>query len=110
MRALQAWLEMTKIADGRLFRSLRFGKVQPRGLDGRDVARIVKRAAALVGLDPALFSGHSLRAGLATAAAAAGVSERAIMEQTGHKSLTVMRRYIRKGSLFKDNASAQVGL
>jgi integrase len=110
VRALQAWLEATQITDGRLFRSLRFGKVQPRGLDGRDVARIVKRAATLAGLDPAPFSGHSLRAGLATAAAAAGVSERTIMEQTGHKSLTVMRRYIRKGSLFKDNASAQVGL
>lgn len=32
------------------------------------------------------------------------------MEQTGHKSLIVMRRYICKGSFFKDNASAQVGL
>lgn len=110
VRALQAWLEAAQIADGRLFRSLRHGRVQPRGLDGRDVARIVKRAAALAGLEPAHFSGHSLRAGLATAAAAAGVSERAIMEQTGHKSLTVMRRYIRKGSLFADNASAQIGL
>ncbi|NTU80672.1 MAG: tyrosine-type recombinase/integrase [Chloroflexales bacterium] len=110
VRALQAWLEHTDIKDGPLFRSLRFGRVQPRGLDGRDVARIVKRAATEAGLDPTYFSGHSLRAGLATAAAAAGVSERAIMDQTGHKSLTVMRRYIRKGSLFKDNASAQVGL
>lgn len=110
VRALQAWLEVAAIGDGRLFRSLRHGRVQPRGLDGRDVARIVKRAAALAGLEPAHFSGHSLRAGLATAAAAAGVSERAIMEQTGHKSLSVMRRYIRRGSLFADNASAQVGL
>lgn len=110
VRALQAWLEHTSIKDGPLFRSLRFGRVQPRGLDGRDVARIVKRAATEAGLDPTHFSGHSLRAGLATAAAAAGVSERAIMDQTGHRSLAIMRRYIRKGSLFKDNASAQVGL
>lgn len=110
VRALQTWLEDAQINDGMLFRSLRHGWVQSRGLDGRDVARIVKRAAEAAGLDPANFSGHSLRAGLATAAAAAGVSERAIMEQTGHKSLVVMRRYIRKGSLFRDNASAQVGL
>jgi integrase len=56
------------------------------------------------------FGGHSLRAGLATAAAAAGVSERAIMNQTGHKSVTVARRYIREGSLFRENAAAGVGL
>ncbi|NTU78757.1 MAG: hypothetical protein HGA45_05040 [Chloroflexales bacterium] len=37
--------------------------------------------------------------------AAAGVSERAIMDQTGHKSLTVLRRYIRKGSLFAARSS-----
>lgn len=38
------------------------------------------------------------------------MSERAIMAQTGHRSLTVARGYIRSGSLFRDNAAAQVGL
>jgi hypothetical protein len=38
------------------------------------------------------------------------VSERAIMQQTGHKSVTVARRYIRLGSLFRENAAADVGL
>jgi integrase len=51
-----------------------------------------------------------LRAGLVTAAANAGVSERAIMAQTGHRSLKTVRRYIRDGSLFRDNAAAKVGL
>ncbi len=32
------------------------------------------------------------------------------MNQTGHRSLTVARGYIRQGSLFLDNAAAQVGL
>jgi hypothetical protein len=32
------------------------------------------------------------------------------MNQTGHKSLPTLRRYIREGSLFLDNAAAQVGL
>ena len=71
---------------------------------------MVKRAATAAGLDKAIYAGHSLRSGLATAAAQAGVSERAIMEQTGHKSLPVVRRYIRRGSLFSDNAAAKVGL
>jgi hypothetical protein len=56
-------------------------------------------------------SGHSLRAGLATAAAAsAGVQERVIAQTTGHKSMTVLRRYIREGSLFNENAASAVGL
>jgi hypothetical protein len=40
----------------------------------------------------------------------AGVSERAIMQQTGHRSVATVRRYIRDGSLFRDNAAAAVGL
>ncbi len=43
------------------------------------------------------------RAGLA---AAAGVSKRAIMQQTGHKSTAMLRRYIRDGELFRENAAA----
>lgn len=79
-------------------------------LDGRDVARAVKRAARRAGLEPERFSGHSLRAGLATVAAQAGKSERAIMAQTGHRSVMMVRRYIRDGNLFTDNAAAGIGL
>ena len=67
-------------------------------------------AVATVGYDPARFGGHSLRAGFATAAARAGVPEAQIMAQTGHKSLPVLRGYIRRGSLFADNAAGKVGL
>jgi hypothetical protein len=42
--------------------------------------------------------------------ASARVSERAIMKQTGHRSLPTLRRYIRDGSLFRGNAAASVGL
>jgi integrase len=71
---------------------------------------VVKRAADRVGIDPATVAGHSLRAGLATSAAAADVPERVIALQTGHKSMIVLRRYIRGGSLFRENAAARVGL
>lgn len=53
---------------------------------------------------------RSLRSGLATAAAAGGAPERAIMRQTGHRSVEMVRRYIRAGSLFQENAAAYVGL
>ncbi|MSP50529.1 MAG: hypothetical protein EXQ95_14555 [Alphaproteobacteria bacterium] len=74
------------------------------------VALVVKATAKAAGLDPAKYAGHSLRAGLATSAAAAGASERSIMAQTGHKSVVMARRYIRSGEVFRENAAAVVGL
>jgi len=71
---------------------------------------VVKRRAQLTGMDPAEVSGHSLRAGLATAAASAGVQERVIAQTTGHKSMTVLRRYIREGNLFNENVGIGGGV
>lgn len=112
VRALRAWLDASGITAGPLFRSVWKGgrRLRPRALPDRAIAEVVKRAAAAAGYDPARFSGHSLRAGLATAAAAAGVEERAIMEQTGHTTTRTVRRYIRRGALFRNNAAARVGL
>jgi integrase len=111
VRSLQAWLESAHIQEGPVFRSLdRFLRVQPGRLSDKAVALIVKKRAKAVGLDPARYAGHSLRAGLATSAAAAGASERMIMSQTGHRSADMVRRYIREGNLFTSNAAGMVGL
>jgi integrase len=111
IRALRAWLTAAGITEGPLFRGLnRHGQILPGRLSDKAVARVVKARAEQAGLDPARYSGHSLRAGLATSAAAAGVPERVIANQTGHRSMAVLRRYIREGSLFRENAAAQVGL
>jgi integrase len=95
-----------------VFRSLdRFQRVQTGRLSDKAVALVVKRRAKAVGLDPARYAGHSLRAGLATsAAAAAGALERVIMSQTGHRSADMVRKYIREGNLFASNPAAMVGL
>ena len=111
VRSLKAWLTEAGITAGAIFRGIdRHGNVQPRGLTPQSVALVVKRAAGASGLDGSLFGGHSLRAGLATSAAAAGVEERLIANQTRHKSMTVLRRYIRDGSLFRGNVAGKVGL
>jgi integrase len=88
----------------------RHGQVLDKRLSGEAVALVIKRSVAKLGYDAAQFAGHSLRAGLATSAAAAGKSERAIMNQTGHRSLTTVRRYIRDGDLFRENAADRLGL
>jgi integrase len=99
VRALRAWRERAAIAAGPLFRPAdRHGRLGPGRLSDKAVALVVKRAAAAAGLDPTQYAGHSLRAGLATAAAAANVPERVIALQTGYRSMKVLRRYIRQGS------------
>jgi integrase len=103
VRVLRAYIEERDL--GPVFLNQSGGR-----LGDRSVALIVKRAVSRIGLDPAEFGGHSLRAGFATSAAKAGAPERAIMRQTGHRSLPMLRRYIRDGELFTENAAAVVGL
>jgi integrase len=96
---------------GPVFRPIdRHGNMRDQRLSDKAVARVVKRALEAAGVSAAAYAGHSLRAGFATAAAAGGASERAIMRQTGHCSLPMLRRYIREGSLFTENAVASTGL
>jgi site-specific recombinase XerD len=111
VRQLQALKSETGVTSGPLFRAInRHGQVQPSRLSGYDVARIVKKLASRAGRDAAKYAGHSLRAGHATAAAMAGASERSIMRQTGHRSVQMVRRYIRNGTLFRENSAATLGL
>ena len=111
VRALLRWIDVAGITSGPIFRSIhKSGSVQSLPLSGRDVARIVKSAAAAAGLDPVEFAGHSLRSGFATSAARAGASDRAIMKQTGHKTRVMVDRYVQAATVFEDNAAGMVTL
>ena len=111
VRTFRRWVASSSLQSGPLFRAVdRHGKLGVTRLSDRAVALIVKRAAEAAGLDAAKVAGHSLRSGMATSAARGGASEAAIMEITGHKSLPVLRRYIRRGTLFTDNAATKLGL
>ena len=111
VRAWRAWLELSGITEGPAFRSVdRHGRIGATRLTAQAVALVVKSHAARAGLDPDEVAGHSLRAGLATSAAEAGVPERVIAATTGHKGTAMLRRYIREGSLFRENAASAVGL
>jgi len=112
VRAVKAWLQRSGITDGPLFRPVdRHANINTTRLSGRAVADIVKRAADRAGLDPHQYSGHSLRAGFVTTAAANGATERAIARQTGHApNSTVLRTYIRPATVFADNAVTTIGL
>ena len=106
VRAVHAWMEAIG-GTGYLFRSVqKGGAISSDKLSGHTIAEIIKRLAKSVGHDPAEYSGHSTRSGFATSAAQAGKSSWNIRRQTGHKSDSMLNRYIRQGNLFKDNAAA----
>jgi len=109
VKALTDWLLASGIVDGPVFRGVsRYGRVAVRALSGEAVALIVKKRAAAAGLDQRRYAGHSLRAGFATSAAAAGLASWKIRKQTGHASDAMLERYIREGDLLKDTETAAV--
>ena len=77
--------------------------------------RLVKRAATAAGIRGDLseieratkFSGHSLRAGLASSAE---VDERYVQKQLGHASAEMTRRYQRRRERIKVNLTKAAGL
>jgi site-specific recombinase XerD len=71
---------------------------------------IVKKAAARAGLDPTNVFPQGLRVGMITITAINGAEERDIAKVSGHSSTAVLQRYVRDADLFRNNASARLGL
>ncbi|MGB7334478.1 MAG: tyrosine-type recombinase/integrase [Salaquimonas sp.] len=117
VHALEQWLHFAKIAKGPIFRPVTRdnAKVTADRLSDKHVARLIKKTALEVGLRPdlpdaereKLFSGHSLRAGLASSAE---VDERYIQKQLGHVSAEMTRRYQRRRDRFRVNLTKAAGL
>jgi integrase len=104
VRAVKAWLGASGVTTGPLFRSFSLQRqMLETPIDGRDVANLVKKLASKARLDGD-FSGHSLRAGFATSAAAAKASLDAIARTTRHKSVSVLMGYVRPAQAFDDVA------
>ena len=91
--SLKKWINYVNINTGKIF-----------NLSDKSVALIIKKYSNLAGLDSRKYAGHSLRSGFATSAAASGAEERNIMNMTGHKSVEMVRRYIKDADIFKNNA------
>ena len=113
--ALEAWLEFGRIVRGPIFRAVSGRKVGSEALNDRHVARLVKRRALAAGVRGDLserdreekFSGHSLRAGLASSAE---IDERYVQKQLGHASAEMTRRYQRRRDRFRVNLTKAAGL
>jgi integrase len=105
-KAMDRWLRIRGTAPGPLFtRFSPMGSVSQQRLSGVWVAQIVKSRVAQIGLDPRLYSGHSLRAGFVTAAARLGAATWQIRQQTGHKSDATVGRYVRDMGMAGESAA-----
>lgn len=108
--ALAAWLKERGLAPGALFTPVYFTIAQIRRLQPAHIAKIVKQAARLIGLDAKRIGAHSLRAGMVTTALNNGVAELVVMAQTGHKNVGTLKPYYRRSDPFRGNASGLIGL
>jgi len=98
VKALKHWQATCGIETGFIFAPVnRHDQIRDQPLTPHAVARIVKRIIELTGRDPALYSGHSLRSGFATAGTLAGIPSYQLMQQTGHRSEATLQKYVRIG-------------
>jgi integrase len=115
VRTVQAWLAEEGAEAGTLFRSItRHRQVQ----EGRLSGIVVRYRRGARGEETG--SARGTRSGEVRWPFAAGgprdecrdrrASERSIMKQTGHRSVQMVRRYIRDGSLFRENSAGKLGL
>ena len=117
VHALEQWLHFARIDFGPVFVGIsRDGKrASDTRLNDKHVARLIKRTVLDAGIRSdlpekdrlALFSGHSLRAGLASSAE---VDERHVQKHLGHASAEMTRRYQRHRDRFRVNLTKAAGL
>ena len=117
VHALEQWLHFAKIDFGPVFVGVsQDGKrAREKRLNDKHVARLIKRTVLDAGIRSelpekerlAMFSGHSLRAGLASSAE---VDERYVQKQLGHTWAVMTRRYQRRRERFRINLTKAAGL
>ena len=117
VHALTQWLHYARIDFGPIFVAVSRNGLKATGerLSDKHIARLIKSCAREAGLRPdlpeaervRLFSGHSLRAGLASSAE---VDERYVQKQLGHASAEMTRRYQRRRDRFRVNLTKAAGL
>jgi site-specific recombinase XerD len=106
VQAVCDWTVAAAISTGAVFRRLHRGDtVGTSRLTAQSVALVIKELATNVGLDSSRYAGHSLRSGFLTSAARNRASIFKMADQSRHKSLDVLREYVRAEDRFEDHAA-----
>lgn len=113
VRALQRWQQLC-VLRGRAGEEspvfplvLSSGAIAEKAMTGRHLADMLKERAAVVGLDPAVYSGHSLRRGFATEASRAGKKIEDIQRHLGHSAISTTAGYVEEGTGFGEHNPAR---
>ena len=106
----EKWIKTSGIKSGRVFRQIDNSNKVLEKLSDKSVALIIKWRGEKAGIDPKKLAGHSMRSGIATVLAREeGVTETDIKKVTGHRSTSIVQRYIQDAELF-DNATKKLDL
>ena len=111
--ALQAWLRAADLDKGHgpVFRSInRWETVQPDRISPDSIETAIKAHCAFAGLDPKLYSPHSLRAGHVTEARAHGATKHQVKNLTRHRTDIMIDHYDRQTDVWTRNSSGFLGL
>ncbi|MBF0371435.1 MAG: integrase [Magnetococcales bacterium] len=107
VESLERWLAESGITTGPLFQGIsRHSRLTGKPLTTHGVALIVKQRVQAVGLDPALYSSHSLRSGLGISAAAEGITPEKISAQIDRKGRAAALLTADLEELFQNNAAS----
>ncbi|WP_332369803.1 hypothetical protein [Spirosoma telluris] len=105
VRNLQDYMAILNRATGPLFVRIRKGEqITEDRLSDKQVARAVKAFLGQV------YSAHSLRASFVTVAKLNGADDSEIMQQTKHRTRSMIDRYTRVQQVVKHNAAMKLGL
>lgn len=107
-KALTDWLEISKITNGYIFRSLRAMNKESK-LSGNDIRRMIKKRAKLAGYDDNQFSAHSIRRGFVTEGGKQGKPILDIMKMTSHKSVETAMKYYDAGNIANNSCANLLG-
>jgi len=122
--AIDRWIAFSGIRKGTplLRRIDRHENIRPERIEGDTIGKLVKRRikqflievegvdGETAKADAAAYSGHSLRTGLAVAAANAGADIRAIQTALGHASPAMSARYAAKADALKTSVHNKEGV
>ncbi len=113
VRALEAWLGRSRIEWGAVFRSLSTAGRAGGRLGTRGVWTILRKRAALAGLEvdaQERLSPHGLRAGCITEAYLNGALDEQVMHHARQKSLATTQAYRRRARITRDSPARLLDL